>query len=91
MRRLMLEMSQATLADALGLTFQQVQKYEKGATPDEPALDVAKHDRLQVEADGLDRPPFDQWAGLWFERVPEVPDEVEEAASTCDRLPMKRR
>ena len=31
MRRLMLKMSQADLADALGLTFQQVQKYEKGA------------------------------------------------------------
>ncbi len=30
MRRLMLGMSQTTLADALGLTFQQVQKYEKG-------------------------------------------------------------
>jgi len=31
MRRLMLAMSQSTLADALGVTFQQVQKYEKGA------------------------------------------------------------
>jgi transcriptional regulator with XRE-family HTH domain len=31
MRRVMLEMSQSTLADALGLTFQQVQKYEKGS------------------------------------------------------------
>jgi transcriptional regulator with XRE-family HTH domain len=31
MRRLMLEMSQTQLADGLGLTFQQVQKYEKGA------------------------------------------------------------
>jgi transcriptional regulator with XRE-family HTH domain len=30
MRRLMLDMSQTKLADALGLTFQQVQKYEKG-------------------------------------------------------------
>jgi transcriptional regulator with XRE-family HTH domain len=30
MRRLMLGMSQQKLADALGLTFQQVQKYEKG-------------------------------------------------------------
>jgi transcriptional regulator with XRE-family HTH domain len=30
MRRLMLGMSQSTLADGLGLTFQQVQKYEKG-------------------------------------------------------------
>ena len=31
MRRLMLDMSQTSVADALGLTFQQVQKYEKGA------------------------------------------------------------
>lgn len=30
MRRLMLDLSQTQLADALGLTFQQVQKYEKG-------------------------------------------------------------
>jgi transcriptional regulator with XRE-family HTH domain len=30
MRRLMLGMSQEKLADQLGLTFQQVQKYEKG-------------------------------------------------------------
>jgi transcriptional regulator with XRE-family HTH domain len=30
-RRLMLDMSQTDLGDALGLTFQQVQKYEKGA------------------------------------------------------------
>jgi transcriptional regulator with XRE-family HTH domain len=31
MRRLMLSMSQGKLGDALGITFQQVQKYEKGA------------------------------------------------------------
>src|ERR1700674_5169601 len=30
MRRMMLSMSQGKLGDALGLTFQQVQKYEKG-------------------------------------------------------------
>ena len=30
MRRLMLNLSQTELGDALGLTFQQVQKYEKG-------------------------------------------------------------
>lgn len=30
MRRLLLSMSQEKLGDALGLTFQQVQKYEKG-------------------------------------------------------------
>jgi transcriptional regulator with XRE-family HTH domain len=31
MRRMMLGMSQTLLGDALGITFQQVQKYEKGA------------------------------------------------------------
>ena len=31
MRHMMLSMSQEKLGDALGLTFQQVQKYEKGA------------------------------------------------------------
>jgi len=30
MRRMMLKMSQSELGDALGVTFQQVQKYEKG-------------------------------------------------------------
>jgi len=30
MRRMMLSMSQMALGDALGITFQQVQKYEKG-------------------------------------------------------------
>jgi transcriptional regulator with XRE-family HTH domain len=30
-RRLMLDLSQTDIADALGLTFQQVQKYEKGS------------------------------------------------------------
>jgi transcriptional regulator with XRE-family HTH domain len=31
MRRLMLDMNQTKLADALGITFQQVHKYETGA------------------------------------------------------------
>src|ERR1700731_1820873 len=31
MRRLMLDVSQTDVADALGVTFQQVQKYEKGS------------------------------------------------------------
>jgi transcriptional regulator with XRE-family HTH domain len=30
MRRMMLKMSQTTLGEALGVTFQQIQKYEKG-------------------------------------------------------------
>ena len=32
MRRLMLNMTQTALADALGLSLQQIQKYEKGST-----------------------------------------------------------
>ena len=32
MRRLMLDMSQANLGEALGVTFQQVQKYENGTS-----------------------------------------------------------
>jgi transcriptional regulator with XRE-family HTH domain len=31
MRRMMLDMSQTTLGEGLGITFQQVQKYEKGS------------------------------------------------------------
>ena len=46
MRRLMLGMSQEKLADALGLTFQQVQKYEKGANR-------ISASRLQQTADTL--------------------------------------
>jgi predicted transcriptional regulator len=33
-RRMVLGISQMKLADALGVTFQQVQKYEKGSEPD---------------------------------------------------------
>jgi len=37
MRRKLLGVSQEQLADSLGLTFQQVQKYERGANPSAPA------------------------------------------------------
>ena len=37
MRRMMLAMSQEKLGDALGLTFQQVQKYEKSTNASGPA------------------------------------------------------
>jgi len=48
-RRLELKMSQTTLADAVGLTFQQVQKYEKGTNRIAPS-------RLQVLAKVLGVP-----------------------------------
>ena len=49
MRQLMLDMSQTDIADALGLSFQQVQKYEKGVNRVGAA-------RLQQIATALDVP-----------------------------------
>src|SRR5580704_10009108 len=49
MRRLLLGMNQETLATALGLTFQQVQKYEGGANR-------VSASRLSAMADILDVP-----------------------------------
>lgn len=65
MRRLMLEISQEKLADALGITFQQVQKYEKGANRISSGrlIDIAKalqtttaffFDGLAAEAPAVD-------------------------------------
>ena len=58
MRRLMLDMSQTALADGLGISFQQVQKYEKGTNR-------ISASRLQQIADVLEVPvPF------FFEELP---------------------
>ena len=61
MRRLMLGMSQTSLADGLRLTFQQIQKYEKGTNR-------VGAGRLQQTANIL-RVPI----GFFFEDVPAVP------------------
>ena len=61
MRRMMLSMSQTKLGDALGLTFQQVQKYEKGAN----RLSASK---LQQSAHILQVP-----VAFFFEGAPSVP------------------
>jgi transcriptional regulator with XRE-family HTH domain len=61
MRRMMLSMSQEKLGDALGLTFQQVQKYEKGTNR-------ISASRLQQMSNILQVPvPF------FFEGAPHVP------------------
>jgi transcriptional regulator with XRE-family HTH domain len=60
MRRLMLSMSQGKLADQLGLTFQQVQKYEKGTNR-------ISASRLQQLSDILDVP-----ISFFFEQAPEA-------------------
>ncbi|MGH6796661.1 MAG: helix-turn-helix domain-containing protein [Methylocella sp.] len=58
MRRVMLGMSQEKLGDALGLTFQQVQKYEKG-------INRIGASRLQQISRTLDVPP-----AFFFEGAP---------------------
>jgi transcriptional regulator with XRE-family HTH domain len=61
MRRMMLDMSQTTLGEALGITFQQVQKYEKGSNR-------VSASRLQHLSHILQVPvPF------FFEGAPHVP------------------
>src|SRR5881227_1233543 len=62
MRRMMLGMSQEKLGDALGLTFQQVQKYEKGTNR-------IGASRLQQIAGTLQVP-----ATFFFEGAPASPE-----------------
>ena len=59
MRRMMLGMSQEKLADALGLTFQQIQKYEKGTNR-------ISASRLQAISQILDTPVH-----FFFEGAPQ--------------------
>jgi transcriptional regulator with XRE-family HTH domain len=82
MRRLMLHVSQERLGDVLGITFQQVQKYEKGTNR-------ISASRLQQMSDFLKVPvPF------FFEGVPDVdakgnaasPDDVTGFLATTDGL-----
>jgi transcriptional regulator with XRE-family HTH domain len=61
MRRMMLSMSQEKLGDALGLTFQQVQKYEKGTNR-------IGASRLQQISNILQVP-----VAFFFEGAPELP------------------
>src|SRR6266704_2137204 len=72
MRRMMLAMSQEKLGDALGLTFQQVQKYEKGTNR-------IGASRLQQIANILQVP-----VAFFFEGAPSLsplPDGMKEAPS----------
>jgi DNA-binding transcriptional regulator YiaG len=53
MRRMMLSMSQTSLASALGLTFQQVQKYEKGAN----RIGASRLQQIRFRLSGYHRRP----------------------------------
>lgn len=61
MRRLMLDMSQEKLGHAIGLTFQQVQKYEKGTNR-------VGGSRMQQIANVLQVPP-----AFFFDGAPNMP------------------
>jgi len=69
MRRMMLSMSQEKLGDALGLTFQQVQKYEKGANR-------IGASRLQQISNILQVP-----VAFFFEGAPNAPGHVPDGLS----------
>ena len=69
MRRMMLAMSQEKLGNALGLTFQQVQKYEKGTNR-------IGASRLQQIARILQVP-----VGFFFEHAPDLSGSVEAGAT----------
>jgi transcriptional regulator with XRE-family HTH domain len=59
-RRIFLQMSQTEVADALGITFQQIRKYEKG-------MNRVGASRLQQISDALGVSPF-----YFFEGAPTV-------------------
>jgi hypothetical protein len=65
MRRMLLGLSQEKLGEALGVTFQQVQKYEKG-------MNRIGASRLQDIAKILDAPP-----SFFFENAPTIGAETQ--------------
>ena len=73
MRRTLLGLSQSTLADALGLTFQQVQKYERGTNRISASrlhqislvLDGGQDLAARLIAAGLGRPYAGGRRGSW--------------------------
>ncbi len=80
LRRTLLGMSQERLGEALGLTFQQVQKYERGANR-------IGASRLYDLARALQVP-----VGFFFDDLPDgVADGDPPAAGTQDDDPMQRR
>jgi len=85
MRRLMLGLSQTQLGDALGLTFQQVQKYEKGTN--RISASKLQHIRqiLQVPV-----PFFFEGAPGGVEGTAESPSYVNEFLATSDGLALAK-
>lgn len=91
MRRIMLGMSQERLGDSLGLTFQQVQKYEKGTNRIGASRLQQISDVLQVPVQFLfeGAPTTAAHAGGSFNEAPS-PAYVSDFLSTSEGLAMTR-
>jgi transcriptional regulator with XRE-family HTH domain len=76
MRRTMLDMSQSKLGDALGIAFQQVQKYEKGTN-------TISASRLHHIAQILQVP-----ATFFFEDTPDLPGATAKSAPPASPKPV---
>ena len=93
MRRMMLGMSQEKLGDSLGLTFQQVQKYEKGANRiGASRLQQISH-ILQVPVsfffEGAPQAPGQPTGGAGFSEAPS-PAYVSDFLATSDGLALTK-
>jgi transcriptional regulator with XRE-family HTH domain len=73
-RRKQLGLSQSALADALGLTFQQVQKYERGANRVSSSMLVRIARRLEVSI------------GYFFDGLPDLPGGEGDRPADIDAL-----
>jgi transcriptional regulator with XRE-family HTH domain len=93
MRRMMLSMSQEKLGDALGLTFQQVQKYEKGTNRIGASRLQQISNILQVPvAFFFEGAPNVQLAGARHDHVGEAPSPayVSDFLATSDGLALTK-
>src|SRR6478736_6989693 len=90
MRRIMLGMSQEKLGEALGLTFQQVQKYEKGTNRVGASRLQQIADILQVPVSFLfEGAPSDPRDGKGFGEAPS-PNYVADFLATSEGLALTR-
>jgi transcriptional regulator with XRE-family HTH domain len=86
MRRTMLDMSQSKVGDALGIAFQQVQKYEKGTN-------TISASRLHHIAQILQVPPtffFEDTPGATVKSAPASPTPVMDFMATSEGLALAK-
>lgn len=90
MRRMMLGMSQEKLGDSLGLTFQQVQKYEKGTNRIGASRLQQISNILQVPVAFFFEGAPNPGSAVAAEGVPESPAYVSDFLASSDGLALTR-